>query len=79
MVLASDRLLLAGPPEVLKADDPVAAIEGRTSGVLMVMEAADGKPLGEQRLESPPVFDGMAAAGGSLYIATMAGKVICLK
>lgn len=76
MLLAGDRLFLAGPPDVFKADDPVAAIEGRTSGLLLVVSTADGSPVAEYRLESPPVFDGVAAAEGWLYMATTAGKVV---
>jgi len=69
-------LLLAGPPDVLKAEDPAAAIEGRTNGTLIVVSAADGKPLAQYPLDSPPVLDGMAAAGGSLYMATTSGKIL---
>jgi hypothetical protein len=29
-------------------------------------------------LESPPVLDGMSAAGGRLFVATQAGELICL-
>lgn len=76
MVLAGDHLLLAGPPDVLKAEDPAAAIEGRTNGTLIVVSAADGKPLAQYPLDSPPVLDGMAAAGGSLYMATTSGKIL---
>jgi outer membrane protein assembly factor BamB len=77
MVLAGDHLFLAGPSDVFKVHDPLAAIEGRSTGTLVVVSAADGKPLAEYQLDSPPVFDGMAAAGGRLYIATLDGKVLC--
>jgi len=30
-----------------------------------------------QKLEAPPAFDGMSAAHGRLYMATLDGKVIC--
>ena len=76
MLVAGDRLFLAGPPDIFKADDPVAAIEGRTGGMLLVLSTADGKPLVEYPLERPPVFDGMAAADGCLYMATTGGKVV---
>jgi hypothetical protein len=29
-------------------------------------------------LSSPPVFDGMAAAGGRLYLSLMDGSILCL-
>ena len=47
------------------------------SGALEVFSTVDGKKISDQRLEKP-VFDGMAAADGRLYICTAAGKVICL-
>jgi hypothetical protein len=78
LLLAGDQLFLAGPPDVFKADDPVASIEGRTKGALIVISTADGKLLAEYPLENPPVFDGLAAAGGSIYMATTAGKVLRL-
>jgi len=34
--------------------------------------------LAEHKLSSPPVFDGMAAAAGRLYVCTMDGAVYCL-
>ena len=46
--------------------------------VTSVEWAADGKTLSERELPSPPVFDGMAAARGRLYLATRSGQVICL-
>ncbi len=47
------------------------------AGVLETWSTATGAKIGEQRLEKP-VFDGLAAAGGRLYLATASGKVICL-
>lgn len=75
VVLSADRA--ARPPDFFKTDDPVAAIEGRTSGALMVISATDGRPLAECPLERPPVFDGMAAAGGRVYLALTDGNVLC--
>jgi outer membrane protein assembly factor BamB len=48
-----------------------------SNGVLEVWSTETGKKVGEQRLEKP-VFDGLAAAGGRLYVSTAAGKVVCL-
>ncbi len=47
------------------------------AGVLEIWSTDDGTKLGEQRLEKP-VFDGLAAADGRLYLSTASGKVICL-
>ena len=77
MVKAGDVLFAAGPPDVFNADDPYAAFEGRAGGRLVAVAGADGKPLAERTLESPPVFDGLIAAGGRLYLADEAGAVRC--
>ena len=77
MVLAEDVLFLAGPPDILATDDPAGALEGTEGGALIAVAASDGNKLAQYRLDSPPVFDGMAAAGGRLYMATVDGKVVC--
>lgn len=56
-----------------------AALEGRDGGILQAVGAADGKKLAEIKLDALPVWDGMAAAGGRLYIATKDGRVICYR
>ena len=77
MVLAGERLFVAGPPDVLDSADPMAAFEGRAGAVLRAVSASDGATLAEQRLDAPPVFDGLIAAGGRLYLATTDGKMLC--
>jgi len=47
-------------------------------GLLWVVAASGGKKLAECKLESPPVFDGMVAARGRLYLALTSGRLICL-
>ncbi len=78
MVLAGERLFLAGPPDLVPKDDPYAAFEGRRGGRLWAVAVGDGSRLAEHELESPPVFDGMAAAGGRLYVSTKDGQLVCL-
>jgi outer membrane protein assembly factor BamB len=78
MVLAGKKLYLAGPPDVVPADDSLAAIEGRRGAALWTVSAADGSKVGELALDVPPVWDGLAAAGGCLYLSTVDGKVVCL-
>ena len=77
LLLARDRLFLAGPPDLFETDDPAGALEGSQGGGLMVLSTADGSKLAEYRLEDPPVLDGMAAAAGRLYLATTGGEVLC--
>jgi len=78
MVLAGKRLYIAGPADVVPLDDPYAPFEGRKGGVIRVVSTEDGRRLAETSLDHPPVFDGMSAAGGRLYLATTAGGLICL-
>jgi len=78
MVLARDHLFVAGPPDVVDPDDPMASFESRKGAMLRVYSAADGKKLAETTLQSPPVFDGLIAASGRLFMSTTDGHVVCL-
>jgi len=93
MVLADQTLMIAGPSDLvdekaafLDPDNAVireklaeqdAALEGRQGGLLQAISASDGRKLAEYHLESVPVWDGMAAAGGRLYLAMSDGKLLC--
>ncbi|MFO8013759.1 MAG: PQQ-binding-like beta-propeller repeat protein [Phycisphaerae bacterium] len=79
LVRAGDVLFAAGSPDVVDPDDPHAAWQGRKGGVLAAFATADGKELARYRLPAPPVWDGLAAAGGRLYVATMGGKILCFE
>jgi len=78
MVLSKATLFFAGPPHSSSSHDLAAAIEGKKGGLLWAVSAGDAGKLAEYRLDSPPVFDGMAAAYGRLYIATTAGRLLCM-
>ena len=78
MVLAGDILFCAGPPDVLPEADPLAAFEGRAGGRLLAVSTADGRTVAERKLDAPPVFDGLIAAGGRLYLSRIDGTVVCL-
>jgi outer membrane protein assembly factor BamB len=78
MVAANSALFFAGPPDVLDPNDPMASFDGRKGAVLWVVSKDDGEKLAEYKLDCPPVFDGMAAADGRLYLSTLDGKVTCL-
>ena len=78
MALAGRTLFVAGVPDVTDPEDPLASFAGRKGGLLQAFSAADGKKLAEYALPSPPVWEGVAAAGGRLYVATAAGGLLCL-
>lgn len=77
MVLAGDKLFLAGTPDVLPKDDPYAAFEGRRGAQLWAVSAESGEKLAEYPLDGVPAFDGLISAGGSLYLVTDDGSVVC--
>jgi outer membrane protein assembly factor BamB len=77
MVVTNQRLCLAGPPDVVDPDDPLAAFEGRMGGLLKVFDKASGEELGEHELPSPPVFHGMAAATKRVVLSLRDGSVVC--
>ncbi len=76
MVLAGKVLFVAGPPAA--AVDAPEVPDENPGGVLLALATADGAELGRYRLDAPPVFDGMAAAGGRLYLALEDGHVVCM-
>jgi len=94
MVLAGGTLFVAGPPDVVDErravrlpDDKgvrealarqAAAMEGKLGARLWAVAATDGKPLARYTLDGAPVFDGMVAASGKLFLATLDGRVVCL-
>jgi outer membrane protein assembly factor BamB len=77
MVLAGGTLLAAGTPDVVDPFAPLAAFEGRGGGRLRLISTDDGSKLAEYELQSPPVYDGMAVAGGRLYMTTASGHAVC--
>ncbi len=77
MTLAGDRLFVAGPPDIVKEEDPMASFEGRMGGLIRVYDANAGQHIREYKLASLPCFDGMIAAHGKLIIATMDGHIVC--
>ncbi|MBL7223492.1 MAG: PQQ-binding-like beta-propeller repeat protein [Candidatus Brocadiae bacterium] len=94
MVLAGNTLFVAGPPDVVDEEAAVRsldapaiaaslaaqsdALDGKKGAVLLAISAADGTTLATHKLAAPPAWDGMAAAGGRLYLTTVDGKVLCL-
>ncbi|MEE8450577.1 MAG: PQQ-binding-like beta-propeller repeat protein [Thermoguttaceae bacterium] len=77
MVATKSALFVAGPPDTIDPEDPMAAFEGRAGARLWALSSKDGEKLAEYELSSPPVFDGLIAAHGKLYVSTEDGKVTC--
>lgn len=93
MVLADKTLFLAGPADVIDEVQTLetfsqsetqellarqaAVLEGSEGATLRAVSTTDGETLSELKLHSPPVFDGLAAAGGQLFMATTDGQVVC--
>ncbi|MBA7710080.1 hypothetical protein ES703_119010 [subsurface metagenome] len=50
---------------------------GKYGAKLLVVSSKQGKKLAEYDLKSIPVWDGMAAAGGRLFMSHRDGKVTC--
>jgi len=93
LVLAGDTLIAAGGPDVLdetmpkiRSDAPEvreaveeqeAALAGKRGGILVTVSKAGGEEEYRCDLDAPPVFDGLIAANGRLYLALEDGSVQC--
>ena len=75
---AGKTLFVAGSPDIVDKSDPWGAIAGRKGGSLWAVSVMNGKTLAEYELDSPPVFDGMIAAAGQLYLSLKNGTVLCI-
>jgi hypothetical protein len=95
MVLCDGTLFIAGPPDSVDEEEALsriadaqienqlaeqeAAFKGLRGGALWAVSAANGEKLAEYELTSPPIFDGMAASRGRIYLSTTDGKVLCFQ
>ena len=77
LVLAGETLFVAGLPDVVDPDDPLASFDGRKGASIVAIETDGGAKLSEYRLDSPPVFDSLIAAAGKLYLSDREGNVVC--
>jgi hypothetical protein len=87
MVLTADKLIVAGVPDLAHKDESgrsfsnpeegLAALAGRRGGRLAMIATADGTKTREIKLDSPPVFDGMSATEGNVFISLRNGCVTC--
>jgi outer membrane protein assembly factor BamB len=95
MVLADKTLFVAGPPDIVDEEDIYFFLndeeieeqlarqsdlhKGKEGGRMWIVSAENGKKLRELDLDSLPVWDGMAASKGQLFISTMDGELLCFK
>jgi len=93
LVLAGDALYAAGTPDVLDETKPGirdespetlaamkkqdAALAGESGGLFASFSRADGVMTKKIDLPAPPVFDGLIAANGRIYIVLRNGAVQC--
>jgi len=94
MVMAGDRLFVAGPPSTLDEEaayrachDPATmkelvkqddAFSGLRGGMLIVLSKKDGTECARYKLDSPPAWDSMAAVENRICFTTMDGRVVCM-
>jgi hypothetical protein len=78
MLLARQRLYLAGPPDLPPDQGAYEAMIGKRGALFRVVSTYDGSTLAEFEMEEVPVFDGLIAAGDRLYMSSMDGTLICL-
>lgn len=78
MVQTANALFTAGPPDVCDPQDPTGPLEGRQGALLLAFDPRSGEKLFECPLETPPVFDGLVAARGRLFLSTTGGSLIAL-
>jgi len=77
LVKTEEVLFVAGAPG--NASVSQAALDGETPGLLLAVSPTDGTVLSKMALSSMPVWDGMAAAQGKLYISLVDGSTVCLQ
>ncbi len=68
MVLAGDAVYAVGVPT---SQDPAEASE------LWVMDGNQGTVQQTLALPGQPVYDGISASGGRLYVTTSDGQMVC--
>ncbi len=70
MIVAGNRLLVAGPRD---------RNGRRGAAILLTLDAQKGTPLARFDLPANVAYDGLAAAGGKLYLSLADGSIVCLK
>ena len=67
-------------PAILKAmKAQSSALEGKEGGILLSLSRKNGDIIERYDIDAPPVFDGLVAANGALYMSLKDGAVQCWK
>jgi outer membrane protein assembly factor BamB len=78
MAVSGGRLALAGPPALDSTHLATASgFEGKGPGKLCIVSCQTGVMEAAYPLDSPPVFDGLAVAGGSVFVSLASGELQC--
>jgi hypothetical protein len=93
MVVADDKLILAGPKDVVnekamwgrsneaifkqKMQKQAEWLKGRHGAFIWVMSKDNGKKLSQYKIDYMPVHDGMIAANDKLYVVNESGVIVC--
>ncbi len=77
-MLLADQVLFVAGPQISAFDGQIDLDNKDSKAVLVAISASDGTELARYQLDSIPVFDGMAAANGRLYVSMENGKLLCL-
>ncbi len=92
LVVAGKTIFAAGPPDIVSEEDAFFALDdetvrkkleeqstmlkGKGGSIMWAVDAKTGEKLSEYKLDSLPVWDGMAVANGSIFMSTTDGEVI---
>jgi hypothetical protein len=93
LVVAGSTIFAAGPPDIISEEDAFfalddqavrdklaeqsAVLKGKNGSIIWAVDTKTGQKLAEYKMESMPVWDGIAAANGSIIMTTMDGNVVC--
>lgn len=87
MVLTRDKLIVAGPPDLRKKKaeilayennaESLASFKGQRGVFMQVRNTTYGQIIANYKLDAMPVFDGMSAAQGKIFISLKNGAVQC--
>lgn len=75
MALADNVLFVAGRKGDI--EESIESFKGQQGSSLWTVSLDNGAKLAEIPLDEPPVFDGLIAANGNVFLANTRGQVIC--